>query len=374
MTLYEELGVAPDARPDTIRDAYRNLARLLHPDAQTNPALKESAEVQMKRINHLYDILSDPDRRRRYDLELAEPPEQPGAIVLRPSPVPDQLQHLNSGTLAWLAATAICATFIIWLATRETSLPVVYQPSAFAPAAGAVPASSSTPGALAKTTAAILPKSNPDKIRDDEIARLRAELQAAYADRERLAKQLAALETEHRYPPPAPILNQSTVNLTPAPLAAQSPPVEIPLPTILLHAAPPPAPPRLEPAVSNPAKWRWSGSWTYVAARNEGKNKTLIPPEFIETVLREDNGFMRGQYHARFKVPDRGISPDVNFQFEGKVTGVSGRFQWIGSGGAKGEVQLHLVSETAIEVDWAATDLGKTMGLASGTAVLNRKN
>ena len=66
MTFYEELGVPPDASVDAIREAYRNVARLLHPDAQTNPVLKESAEVQMKRINQVYETLAEPERRRRY--------------------------------------------------------------------------------------------------------------------------------------------------------------------------------------------------------------------------------------------------------------------------------------------------------------------
>ena len=42
MNFYEELGVPPDAPLAAIRDAYRNVARLLHPDAQTDPVLKES--------------------------------------------------------------------------------------------------------------------------------------------------------------------------------------------------------------------------------------------------------------------------------------------------------------------------------------------
>src|ERR1700683_5626523 len=106
MTFYEELGVPPDAPSDTIREAYRSVARLLHPDAQTNPVLKESAEAQMKRINHLYDILSDPERRRRYNQELAEPQDRPATIIIQAPRPPEQFERGNSGTYVWLAATA----------------------------------------------------------------------------------------------------------------------------------------------------------------------------------------------------------------------------------------------------------------------------
>src|SRR5579864_7918425 len=112
MTLYEELGVSSDAPLDTIREAYRNVARLLHPDAQTNPVLKESAEVQMKRINHLYEVLSDPERRRRYDHELAGLLDRPETIIIHGPRRPDRFQAGNRGTMVWLAATAICAGFI----------------------------------------------------------------------------------------------------------------------------------------------------------------------------------------------------------------------------------------------------------------------
>src|SRR5690348_15444107 len=109
MTYYEELGVPPDASPDAIHEAYRNVARLLHPDAQTNLVLKESAEVQMKRINHLYDTLSDPERRRRYDQDVSasqlDRPERPSPIIIQTPALSDQNPNRHNGTVVWLAAT-----------------------------------------------------------------------------------------------------------------------------------------------------------------------------------------------------------------------------------------------------------------------------
>ncbi len=46
---------------------------------------------------------------------------------------------------------------------------------------------------------------------------------------------------------------------------------------------------------------------------------------------------------------------------------------WSGGDGAKGEVQLKLISETSLEVVWSATQLGRTLGLAAGSAVLVRR-
>jgi DnaJ-class molecular chaperone len=61
---YETLGVKRDATQDAIRAAYRKLAKKLHPDL--NPGDKK-AEDQFKSISAAYDLLSDPDKRARYD-------------------------------------------------------------------------------------------------------------------------------------------------------------------------------------------------------------------------------------------------------------------------------------------------------------------
>jgi curved DNA-binding protein CbpA len=369
MTFYEELGVPPDASPDTIREAFRNVAKVLHPDAQTNPILKESAEVQMKRVNHLYEVLSNPEQRRRYDQELADPPERPATLIIHAPPPAGRYARGHSGTLTWLAATAICGSFIIWLATRESASPTVYpQP---APATGEASGPlSSTPSALRKAAVALLPSfAAADRVRDAEIVRLRTELAAAYKERDRLGKQIAAMQADRRFqlPPAAAGGTQpggpQPAALNPAPLAAMTPPVDLGIPVLRPVSPPPAAAP----------KSRWAGSWAY-NQRGENRNKTLHPPEFIETVMTEDGGNLRGQYHARFKVEDKKISPEVDFRFEGRIAGTSGRFTWSGTGGAKGEVQIRMVSDSMLEVVWTATDLGRTMGLASGTAILSRKN
>jgi DnaJ-class molecular chaperone len=61
---YQTLGVKKDASQETIQKAYRRLAKKLHPDL--NPGNKQ-AEEQFKAISAAYDLLSDPQKRARYD-------------------------------------------------------------------------------------------------------------------------------------------------------------------------------------------------------------------------------------------------------------------------------------------------------------------
>ena len=61
---YEILGVARDASPDEVKKAFRALARDTHPDA--NPGDPE-AEARFRDIAEAYEVLSDPQKRARYD-------------------------------------------------------------------------------------------------------------------------------------------------------------------------------------------------------------------------------------------------------------------------------------------------------------------
>src|SRR5499425_1807982 len=61
---YTTLGVAKTANEKEIKQAFRKLARKYHPDV--NPGDK-AAETKFKEINEAYEVLGDPDKRKKYD-------------------------------------------------------------------------------------------------------------------------------------------------------------------------------------------------------------------------------------------------------------------------------------------------------------------
>ncbi|MBI5506249.1 MAG: J domain-containing protein [Deltaproteobacteria bacterium] len=63
---YSVLGVARDASADDVKKAYRKLALKWHPDRHTADK-RDEAERQFKRIAEAYEVISDPEKRSRYD-------------------------------------------------------------------------------------------------------------------------------------------------------------------------------------------------------------------------------------------------------------------------------------------------------------------
>ena len=73
--LYEILEVSEKASKEVIEKAYRVLAKKYHPDLQEEKE-KKNAENKMKQINEAYEVLSNDEKRKQYDLELYEKREE----------------------------------------------------------------------------------------------------------------------------------------------------------------------------------------------------------------------------------------------------------------------------------------------------------
>jgi curved DNA-binding protein len=71
---YETLGVSKTATDDEIKRAFRKLARKHHPDVNKD---KATAEEKFKQLNEAYEVLGDPEKRKKYD-ELGANWNQPG--------------------------------------------------------------------------------------------------------------------------------------------------------------------------------------------------------------------------------------------------------------------------------------------------------
>jgi hypothetical protein len=82
VTLYELLGVEPDASTATIRAAYRRAAREHHPDRAG-----DRSSARMAEINRAWEVLGNPEARRQYDLGLRTP-----TFTRLPSPPVDPVE------------------------------------------------------------------------------------------------------------------------------------------------------------------------------------------------------------------------------------------------------------------------------------------
>ena len=115
-----------------------------------------------------------------------------------------------------------------------------------------------------------------------------------------------------------------------------------------------------------------SGVWLLLPTPH-AKTGGLYPPEYIELRLTEESGVVHGRYQARYHITDQAIPPTVAFQFEGPAGPDGASLPWNGTGGAKGEVRVRLLTSETLEVTWVASQLSAELGLISGTATLVRK-
>ena len=324
MDYYQELGVEHAASPDEIRQAYKHLARLLHPDHCGDEQGRRLADLQMKRLNGMLQVLTNPVDRQRYDRSLlSRTPTLSG---------PPGSLDWKAPKWLWPVLGAILLAGILSSLMR-TPRPAALTAGAHEAAAGQV-ASPPEPNVSR-------PHAQERPVRDS--ARDDSQLDDVPAD------QAIGTPTGGRSVP-GPAFEE------PAPVRTMAPPI----------ANPVAAPGEL------PASPSMAGNWLFVSTPDT-KSAGLYPPEYIELRVMEAAGVLRGRYRARYRVADKAISPTVAFEFEGRGSNDEAKLPWTGAGGAKGEVTMRLLESGALEVAWQADRMGAELGLISGTATLVRR-
>lgn len=114
--LYAVLGVSSTATPEQLREAYRDLARRLHPDVA---GTSQDDAIRMAEVNHAWSVLSDPVSRRDYDMSQrvgsashgsAVPPSRDG---VRGASRPPQVTPPRFPWRGLLIASAVLALFVL---------------------------------------------------------------------------------------------------------------------------------------------------------------------------------------------------------------------------------------------------------------------
>jgi len=372
MDYYEELGLRHTATEEEIRKAYRTISKVLHPDLQTDPAARDAASLQMRRLNMIAEVLLDSTRRQEYDRTLRSaaigpaftppgPRAYPGGAVER-SPMARWIRRpavvvamvIVAGVVATLAIIWSQAGDLIRFQTNSDHSSVAAQTprkeSPGAPQAGASQAGASQPAA---ENAA-----DPSAAPDSPVSSRHTPAKGAIAEAGRGPE----------FVPPADQARSAPQSLSPA---LPSPPaVSAPAPAPVAPPATPLIPAAAASSLQPPGL---DGLWVYVPATAAGqRSSTVYAPEYIQLRIRTQSDNLYGEYSARYQVPDRPISSDVSFTFEGR-NAAPGQFGWRGSDGSLGTVELKMLDGQSLRVNWRVTSFGTRMGLGAGTAVLIRK-
>jgi hypothetical protein len=320
LTHYDDLGLPASASGEEIREAYLNLVRLLHPDLSAEPSVKRFSENTLKRVSRAYAILSDPDRRRRYEAQLSASSDEEAK-----EPVGVRRSAGRSWARAWITFGWLICAFagivgIGWYVSQQSDGPSS-QVSAANP-----PAAATNTGAPSASTA---PSDGADKAADLES--MRSELEATKAAGDRTLEQTVLQAKELDF-------------LTRRVLAGR-----------------PPA-----------GTSGFSGVWVLPASK-VAPIASAFTPESVDLILSAQQEGIQGRFRARYPSMGAPDPPMVRFYFEGKLQDAFANATWNSEDGSKGEIQVKLTSENTLQLVWSTTQAGKQTGPESGTLALVRK-
>jgi curved DNA-binding protein CbpA len=334
LTHYDDLGVSSSASDSEIREAYLSLVRLLHPDSHRDKNIKRFSELQMKRVSRAYAVLSDAERRKLYDAEL----ERHGAPDQDEAPARPRRKTISAHALitwGWLICAFAGIIGIGWFVTQQ-SVSVSKVPSEVS-AAPAPAVSHGGVEALTATAQGSAPTTDPNSPATDQDP-VQSELRDVKAGRDR-ALEKAAIENK-----------------------------EIEFLTSQILSGPRSGAPAALSETSG-----FSGVWI-LSKPKEANAATAFTPATMDVILGEEHGILRGRFRSYYPATGRPDPVAVRFYFEGQVQGNVANLNWTSADGAKGEIQLKLASENALQLVWSATEPGTESGPSSGTALLVRKN
>lgn len=393
MDYYEELGLKRTASAQDIRQAYKVMARLVHPDGQANEPVRDMAERQMKRLNEILAILTNEQTRREYDagLTLAAGPVLRGPQPLQPLATvrlvrrPEWIQPVVENWF-WISMAAVLVCVGTWYAAQVRSESV--SSSLFAPMRDGKRPLPDEPRPHPRTVGTAASGTAVQAAPQNTTAR---DHQPATTDR-------PAVETEQEpAPPPVQASSYSERPLveTRAPAAPRVPPSNLSTARSASSSTPSTAATQLQPSpltpvaakpeaeavntvpaasVAKPRTSSFAGNWFYVPDPAEKLQPGAYPATYVELLLTDEQSQLRGTYRAQYKVLDRAISPTVSFQVRGNPPpGTSANLKWTSTDGAKGELEMVLTGPDTMKVTWWTTELGRHETLASGTAKLIRQ-
>jgi len=269
-------------------------------------------------------VLSDPARRRRYDTQLA------GADAEEEEPDEPINEPRSAGrsrarawiTLGWLICAFAGIVGIGWYVSQQAGEPspptqVSAAPNPPPPVANA-PEQSPAPAA----------SDGADK---SDLDALRSELASAKTDRDRALEQTVLQAKELDF------LTGRVLNGRPATGAS-----------------------------------RLSGVWVLPTAK-VATAASAFTPESVDLILNTQQDTVAGRFRARYPGMGAPDPPMVRFYLEGKIQDDVANANWVGEDGSKGEIQLKLASDNALQLVWSTTQAGKQSGPDSGTLALVRK-